>query len=176
MVNMSSIHYKLTDDQYISDLNLQLNPDHYLTHLCADTGMGKSSWVMEQLTQQTPIIFAVPQRAQIMQLQNRYGGSNEIDFIYGGHTQLSDDPLHIVCTYDQLPMLQAELLTHHYLLVVDEVHKLYQAASYREEAVLNLIDAIRDERFSQVVTMSATFTPQLVPYRCMGRSVPSIFC
>lgn len=162
---MTLTHYKLTDDQYIGDLNLQVNPNHYVTHLCADTGMGKSSWVMEQLIQQSQVIFAVPQRVQITQLQARYGSSKGIDFIYGGHTQLSDHPLHIVCTYDQLPMLQAKLHTHHYLLVVDEVHKLYQAASYREEAVLNLIDVIRDERFSQVVTLSATFTPELVPYQ-----------
>lgn len=162
---MTPIHYKLADDQYISDLNLQLNLDHYLTHLCADTGMGKSSWVMEQLIQQSQIIFAVPQRAQIMQLQARYGGAEGIDFIYGGHTELSDCPLHIVCTYDQLPMLQAKLHTDHYLLVVDEVHKLYQAANYREEAVLNLMDAIRDDCFGQVVTMSATFIPALVPYQ-----------
>ncbi|GAA0695310.1 hypothetical protein GCM10009104_23750 [Marinobacterium maritimum] len=161
---MTPVHYKLPAGQYISDLNLQINPLHYVTHLCADTGMGKSSWVMETLCQQGPIIFAVPQRAQITQLQAKYGDRGDVEFIYGGHTALSDTSANIVCTYDQLPALQARLFCRNYTLVVDEVHKLYQAASYRGEAISGLLDVIQEGRFNRVVTLSATFNRELVPY------------
>jgi hypothetical protein len=161
---MKTFYYKLGDKQYIDDLDISINPEHYVTHLCADTGMGKSTWVLDSLTTEHRVLFAVPQRAQITQLQSRYKARNDIDFIYGGHTELSEYPLHIVCTYDQLTSLKAKLNTEYYLLVVDEVHKLYQAASYREGAVLPIIDAIKEKWFEQVLTLSATFTPSLVPY------------
>lgn len=162
---MNPIRYKLTDGQYISDLNLQINPDSYVTHLCGDTGMGKSSWVMDHLFQQGNTLFVVPQLAQIKQLEHKYSERADIEFIYGGKTELSDTPSNIVCTYDQLSSIQSKIHCHHYNLVVDEVHKLYQAASYRTEAVSRLVDAIMDERFNSVLTMSATFSPDLVPYR-----------
>ncbi|MCP4595396.1 DEAD/DEAH box helicase family protein [Neptuniibacter sp.] len=162
---MNPIHYKLTDSQYISDLNLQVNPDSYLTHLCADTGMGKSTWVIDYLSQQGNTLFVVPQLAQIKQLEHKYSDRKDIEFIYGGNTELSDYPSNIVCTYDQLRAIQSKIHSHHYMLVVDEVHKLYQAASYRTEAVSQIVDAIMEEGFNNVLTMSATFTPELVPYR-----------
>ena len=174
---MITTHYKLGDTQYIGDLDIKVNPDHYVIHFSADTGLGKSSWIIENLTQHHRIIFAVPQRAQITQLQSNYSERTDIDFIYGGHSQLSDCPLHIVCTYDQLASLKGKLRTQNYMLVVDEVHKLYQAAGYREEAVLTLVDAIKDKWFQQVLTLSATFTSSLVPYQIdawleVSRSVP----
>ncbi len=163
---MTPIHYKLATGQHISDLCLTLNPEHYVTHLCGQTGMGKSSWVMEhELCQQGNVIFAVPQRAQITQLQAKYGDRGDVEFIYGGHSTLSDAPSNIVCTYDQLQALQAQLYCQQYTLVIDEVHKLYQAASYRPDAVSSLVDAITDARFNRVVTLSATFNPELVPYQ-----------
>ena len=108
---MITTHYKLEETQYIGDLDMHINPDHFVSHLCADTGMGKSSWVIEHLTQHHQIIFAVPQKAQIIQVQYRYSERTDIDFIYGGHSKLSDFPLHIVCTYDQLASLKAKLYT-----------------------------------------------------------------
>lgn len=161
---MTPIHYKLTDTQFISDLDLQIDPNHYVTHLSADTGIGKSSWVMDVLCTQGNVIFAVPQRAQITQLQAKYGHRKDVEFIYGGHSELSDNPSNIVCTYDQLPAIQAKVFANHFMLIVDEVHKLYQAASYRPDAVANIVDAIIDQRFASVVTLSATFMPELVPY------------
>ena len=162
---MNPIHYKLTDGQYISDLNLQITPDSYVTHLCADTGVGKSTWVIDHLFQQGSTLFVVPQLAQIKQLEHKYSERKDIEFIYGGNSELSDYPSNIVCTYDQLRAIQTKIHCHHYMLVVDEVHKLYQAASYRTEAVSQIVDAITEERFNNVLTMSATFTAELVPYR-----------
>lgn len=162
---MTPIHYKLTDSQYISDLDIQIDSNHCVTHLSADTGMGKSSWVMDVLCKQGNIIFAVPQRAQITQLETKYGSRTDVEFVYGGHSELSDNPSNIVCTYDQLPAIQAKVFANHYMLIIDEVHKLYQAASYRPDAVANIVDVIMDQRFFSVVTLSATFMPELVPYQ-----------
>lgn len=162
---MDTIRYKLTASQYIDDLDIELNELSYITHLNADTGYGKSSWVMGSLGISHNIIFAVPQRAQITQLQAKYSHRSDIDFIYGGQHTLSDNPTTIVCTYDQLPSIQAKIFTDQYILVIDEVHKLYQAASYRAEAIAKLLDAVKDERFLGVLTMSATFTSELVPFQ-----------
>ncbi|MEM5536570.1 DEAD/DEAH box helicase [Neptuniibacter pectenicola] len=162
---MTPIHYKLTDTQFISDLDIQIDPNHYVTHLCADTGMGKSSWVMDVLCKQGNIIFAVPQRAQITQLKAKYGNRKDVEFIYGGHSELSENPSNIICTYDQLPAILAKVFANHYMLIIDEVHKLYQAASYRPDAVANIVDAVIDQRFSSVLTLSATFMLELVSYQ-----------
>jgi len=162
---MIPIHYKLADSQYINDLDLQINPNHYITHLCADTGMGKSSWVMDVLCKQGNIIFAVPQRAQITQLKAKYGNRKDVEFIYGGHSELSENPSNIICTYDQLAAIQAKVFGSHYMLVLDEIHKAYTIGSFRPSAVANIIDAILEHQFSNVITMSATFMPELVPYQ-----------
>jgi len=162
---MNTLQYKLSTNQHISDLDIQINEDDYITHLSADTGTGKSSWVMNTLSKQYNIIFAVPQRAQIAQLQARFRQLTHIDFVYGGQRVLSDNPRLIVCTYDQLPWVQSKVFAYQFMLVIDEAHKLYQAASYRADAIANLLHAIEEERFASVITVSATFTPELVPFQ-----------
>jgi len=162
---MNTIQYKLNTNQYISDLDLQIDEDSYITHLSADTGTGKSSWVMEVLSEQCNVVFAVPQLAQIRQLRALYKDRNDIDFVYGSQRVLSPAPTLIVCTYDQLRWVQSQIFADHFTLVVDEVHKLYQAASYRPDAIANLLAAIRNQTFANVITISATFTPELVPYK-----------
>jgi hypothetical protein len=162
---MNTIRYQLTDQQHMADANIIINEQDYITHISADTGLGKSTWVMTALAQQHNVIFAVPQRAQITQLQAKYSDDTEVSFIYGGHREDIEPTRIIVCTYDQIPYVQSLVYAREYLLVIDEVHKLYQAASYRPDAIANLLDSIQERRFAKVVTLSATFTPALVPFK-----------
>lgn len=161
---MNTIRYQLTDQQHMADANIIINEQDYITHISADTGLGKSTWVMTALAQRYNVIFAVPQRAQITQLEAKYADDGDVSFIYGGHREGIEPTPVIVCTYDQIPYVQSLVYAREYLLVIDEVHKLYQAASYRPDAIANLLDGIQERRFAKVITLSATFTPELVPY------------
>lgn len=162
---MNTVCYQLTDKQHFSDVNIKLDEHDYLTHISADTGLGKSTWVMESLSKQRRIVFAVPQTTQITQLQARYKDDPGVSFFYGGHREGIEPTDMIVCTYDQLPYIQSLICPAEYLLVIDEVHKLYQAAGYRSEAVGHLLDAIQDKCFANVITVSATFTVGHVPFQ-----------
>tara|TARA_R110002167_G_scaffold29013_24_gene97071 strand:- start:3063 stop:5045 length:1983 start_codon:yes stop_codon:yes gene_type:complete len=160
---MNTVRYQLSQDQYLSDIHIDLDNQDYITHISADTGVGKSSWVMDKLGKQHNVVFAVPQLAQMTQLEAKHAGRKGVSFYYGGH--LDDEPTGIiVCLYNQIDYVLSLVFAHQYLLVIDEVHKIYQASSYRGDHIASLLDVIDQERFSGVVTMSATFTPELVPF------------
>tara|TARA_R110002167_G_scaffold110673_2_gene281288 strand:- start:4447 stop:6426 length:1980 start_codon:yes stop_codon:yes gene_type:complete len=160
---MHTIHYQLSKDQHLGDITIDLDDQDYITHISADTGVGKSSWVLDKLGKQHNVVFAVPQLAQMTQLQSRYAGRKDISFFYGGH--LDDEPTSIiVCLYNQIDYVLSLIFAHQYLLVIDEVHKIYQASSYRGDHISSVLDVIDQERFAGVVTLSATFTPELVPF------------
>jgi hypothetical protein len=161
--------YRLATGQFLSDLDLTDTLTHIgtgrIVHLAADTGVGKSTFVVEQLARRHRVIFVVPQRMQIQQLMARYGQDPRIQFIFGGHDSGTPHRSCIVCTYDQLAHVAEHVELSRYWLVVDEVHKLYQAASYRGPAITNVLECILEQRCQQVLTLSATLTPALLPFR-----------
>ncbi len=91
---METIRYQLNNDQHLSDIHIELDDQAYITHISADTGLGKSSWVMDKLGKQHNVVFAVPQRAQITQLQACYADRDDVTFYYGGH--LDEEPTGII--------------------------------------------------------------------------------
>jgi hypothetical protein len=155
--------YTLTNKQYISDLNLEIKDP--ITHISAGTGLGKSTSIIEQALTKGPIVFAVPQRAQMTQLIEQYSDRHDIAFCYKDRVDTIRHQKVIVIIYDMLPSLLEEIDSKKYTLVIDEAHKLYQAASYREKAISAFIDAIQDKVFARVITVSATLSPHLLPFK-----------
>ena len=95
----------ISPDQFLVDLNLSFSKDEKLIHVNSSTGTGKSTLVMETLSKQRKIIFAVPQRVQVTQLLAKYGEEPTTQFFFGGHSDGTPSKRLIVCTYDQLPLI-----------------------------------------------------------------------
>ncbi len=155
--------FTLTENQYISDLALEI--EHKLTHLAAPTGRGKTTFVVDQLSAGSKVIMVCPVNVQVKQLAHDFRDNEKVQCI------TSDDKTNglygdiIICVYDQLAkILDSGLHPSHYVIVIDEAHKLYQAANYRSKALSVLLDAISDGIFKQVLTVSATFQPDIFPF------------
>lgn len=155
-------NHQLTENQYLSDLDI--NIEHQLTHLEAPTGRGKTTFIIEQLAKDTKVIMVCPVNVQVAQIAHDYKDDSRVQCITGKENTnaLSSDI--IVCVYDKLQSVM-DSINHlsNYILVVDEAHKIYQAASYRQAALSTILDAITEKKFKQVVTVSATFQPDIFP-------------
>lgn len=133
------------------------------------TGTGKTTFVLEHLTQSTTILMLVPLVLQVRQLKSQYGQRTDLVFLSGtdkdstNNKSLSDlQGKHIVATYDLWPALKQNLSFENYTLVVDEVHKMYSAGSYRDEALNPILDIINNKTlFSKRLLLTATYTPLL---------------
>jgi hypothetical protein len=154
--------HQLTENQYLSDLDISIK--HQLTHLEAPTGRGKTTFIIEKLATDTKVIMVSPVNMQVAQIASDYQDNPRVQCITGKE---STNSLHgdiIICVYDQLQSVM-DSINHlsNYILVVDEAHKIYQAASYRQAALSTILDTIIKKEFKQVVTVSATFQPDIFP-------------
>jgi len=155
-------NHQLTENQYLSDLDISIK--HQLTHLEAPTGRGKTTFIIEQLAKDSKVIMVCPVNVQVAQIASDYQDNPRVQCITGKE---SSNSLHgdiIICVYDKLESVM-DSINHlsNYILVVDEAHKIYQAASYRQAALSTILDAITEKKFKQVVTVSATFQPDIFP-------------
>jgi len=154
--------FTLEQDQFISDLPIKI--EHYLTHLGAPTGRGKTTFVIEQLAKKSKIIMLCPVKVQVAQLAHDFRDNRKVQCFTGNETSNSLYGDVIVCVYDKLQsLLDSGIHFSEYTLVVDEAHKIYQAASYREYALTPILHAIHDHVFKQVITISATFQSDIFP-------------
>jgi hypothetical protein len=155
-------NYHLTENQYLSDLDITTK--HQLTHLEAPTGRGKTTFVMDQLAKNSKVIMVCPVNIQVAQIAHDYKDNIKVQCITGneGSNALSGNI--IVCVYDKLQSVM-DSINHlsNYILVIDEAHKIYQAAGYRQAALSPILNAITEKKFKQVVTVSATFQPDIFP-------------
>jgi hypothetical protein len=154
--------FTLEQDQFISDLPIKI--EHYLTHLGAPTGRGKTTFIIEELAKKSKIIIACPVKVQVAQLDHDFKDDPRVQCLTANDTSNSLYGDVIVCVYDKLQSLLASGINFsEYTLVIDEAHKIYQAASYRESALTPILNAIDDHTFKQVITISATFQPDIFP-------------
>lgn len=152
----------LGQDQFISDL--PINIEYYLTHLGAPTGCGKTTFIIEELAKKSKILMVCPVNVQVAQTAHDHKDNPKVQCLTANDTSNSLYGDVIVCVYDKLQsLLDSGLNFSEYTLVIDEAHKIYQAASYREVALARILQAIYDRVFKQVVTISATFQPDIFP-------------
>lgn len=155
--------FTLTENQYLSDLTIDFK--HQLTHVEAPTGRGKTTFIIEELAKGSKIIMVCPTKVQVAQLDHDFRDNPKVQCITGkeGSNALYGDI--IICVYDKLKgLLESGRHFSTYMLVIDEAHKMYQAASYRRNAIAVLLDAVSDDLFKQVLTVSATFQPDIFPF------------
>ena len=139
------------------------------------TGTGKTSFVLEHLTQSEKILMLVPLVVQVRQLKAHYKNRHDIVFLSGTdkdktHTLQTYQGKHIVATYDLWPSLQKSLNFTGYTLVIDEVHKMYSAGSYRDEALNPILAIIPNKRFfNKKLLLTATYTESLAE---LGQLLP----
>ena len=133
-----------------------------------ETGIGKTHYVLDYLAQSTPVILLLPTVSQIRQIEETRAG-HAISFVHG-NSQPEQLEWMIVATYDQLGRI-AKLLgedLNRFVLVVDEVHKLYQAGGYRPVALQGIFDAIdqigKPNGFERMIGLSATIQPELLDF------------
>ena len=133
-----------------------------------ETGIGKTHYVLDYLAQSTPVILLLPTVSQIRQIEETRAG-HAISFVHG-NSQPDQLECTIVGTYDQLGRI-AKLLgedLNRFVLVVDEVHKLYQAGGYRPVALQGIFDAIdkigEPNGFECMIGLSATIQPELLDF------------
>ncbi len=159
--------------------NITLNPDEFisdhisdvsagLTLINAGTGTGKTTFVLDHLAKRPGrlVLMVVPLVAQITQLSAIYRGRDDIAFISGARRENFGDlsGKNVVCTYDMLLAVRRGLRkdSEGYLLVVDEVHKLYSAGSYRSKAIRPILAAIKGRnKFSGCLMLTATYTQHM---------------
>lgn len=163
-IRVSPANYNLLDGQFIKDLNINIPEGSYLHHFTAGTGCGKSTWAIEDFAKNRFVIFLVPQVAQAKQMENHYQSRHDMQFFYAGHHSGVPYKRIQVAVYDQLPYIMKHINPSKYVLIIDEVHKLYQAANYRDKAITFLYDTVINKCFKQVITLSATVTPELLPF------------
>jgi superfamily II helicase len=162
---MKEITYTLQNSEFITDKMQSI--DSGCTLIESPTGSGKTSFVLEQLTTTQKILMLVPLVGQVRQLKSTYANRSDIVFLSGtdkNSTRAIADHQgkHIVATYDIWPHLKNKLKFINYTLVVDEIHKLYSAGSYRDEALNPLLDALADKTtFVKKLMLTATYTPNL---------------
>ena len=153
---------ELAENQFISDLNLEITQP--LTHLQAPTGRGKSTFIIEEFAKTNKVILACPVKVQVAQIASDFKDNEQVQCFTGDETTNALYGDVIVCVYDKLAaILEQNTYLKNYVLVVDEAHKIYQAAGYREQALSVVLDAIIDKTFKQVITISATFQPEIFP-------------
>jgi hypothetical protein len=157
-----STRFTLEQDQFISDL--PINIEYYLTHLGAPTGCGKTTFIIEELAKKSKVLMLCPVNVQVAQLAHDFKDDPRVQCLTGNDTSNSLYGDVIVCVYDKLQSLLASGINFaEYTLVIDEAHKIYQAANYRESALTPILNAIDDHTFKQVITISATFQRDIFP-------------
>lgn len=152
------------------------------TLIRSDTGTGKTTWVLKELSKHHRILMLVPLVSQIKQLLAEYGGNGgQIIFLSGSSSSHFEETRDlrsaqvIVATYDYLRNLfqRKDMDWKQYLLVVDEVHKTYSAGSYRDSAlnpVLYMLSITLSSyqkgtaKFKGCIMLTATWSEHMARY------------
>lgn len=154
--------FALDSGKFISDLPIDIS--HYLTHVEAPTGSGKSTLFIEEWSKTVKIVFLCAVNVQVAQVAADNIDNPNVQCITKDTSVERLSGQVIVCVYDKLAAVQEQLNNpNDYVLVIDEAHKIYQAAGYRQTALSVIVDAITSKTFKQVVTVSATFIPDIFP-------------
>jgi len=152
----------LSVKEFISDLNFEIS--YPLSHMEAPTGRGKSTFILDKLSHIKKILLLCPVTAQVTQLSSDYLGDPRVQCFTNDSqfNNLTGDV--VIAVYDKLPtLLELYPELKDYVLVIDEAHKIYQAAGYRQAALSTILNAITNNTFKQVVTVSATFQSDIFP-------------
>lgn len=156
--------FELAYGETISDHLTELDDGNTL--LVAPTGSGKTTFVVRKLMRNTTlqVIFLCPLVSQVKQLESSLEDLPDVNFFYGQTSEKKYSRLksgHAVMTYDKLNNAWS-FIGKNTILVIDEVHKLYSAGSYRDKAIQPILQAIHDGAFSKVLMISATITDYLL--------------
>ncbi len=121
--------------------------------LDSPTGSGKTSWIFKNLINdfQGRILFALPLRSLLSELQSKYHGDERIQFLSDGQ-KLDPTKKLVCCTYEKLLSYQKGLQASD-LLVIDEAHLLGQ--SFRSNTFRQLVNLINQNTFKSIL-LSAT--------------------
>lgn len=165
---MSKKSYQLKDGQYLSDLNLNIESQKN-TFLIAPTGAGKTTFTMEDLgTQFELVIVLVPTQAKVIELKGEFLLQKDKYKFFAGDEgpgkELSTFEGTIVATYDKFQKILLNLSTSQKLnaiLVIDEAHKLYSAGSFRDEALMPVLQALKHKTIATNLFLTATKTQEL---------------
>lgn len=156
------IEFHLNSKQFIADEISALL--HGNTLIVGGTGTGKSSYVLETLSESKQVILLCPLVAQVKQLEDLYQ-SDRFVFIHGKKNIPKDEiksitKKHLVMTYDQFSKF-APHLSKDAVIVVDEAQKLYAVGYYREQAIQSILHIIQSQKFDHVLFLTATLTKYL---------------
>lgn len=160
--------YILEKDQYLAHLNLKIQALQF-TFLVAPTGVGKTTFTMEELNHQFElVVILVPTQNKVSELKNQYGAVNsKYLFFYGSHspdTSISSFKGVIVATYDKFDKIMGLMTPSQKskaLLVVDEAHKLYSAGSFRDDALTPVLWHLQNRTIPSALFLTATKTEEL---------------
>jgi hypothetical protein len=117
------------------------------------TGSGKTAWIFKKLINdfQGRILFALPLRSLLSELQSKYRGDERVQFLSDGQ-KIDPTKKLICCTYEKLLSYQKDLQTSD-LLVIDEAHLLGQ--SFRSNTFRQLVN-LASKKTSKFILLSAT--------------------
>ncbi|WP_151765390.1 DEAD/DEAH box helicase [Acinetobacter soli] len=154
--------YFLNTIEKISD---KVNLVHGVNIVRANTGLGKSTYALQDLTKDNKIILCCPTIAQVKQCEIDYGHREDIHFIHGekGIPAKNLKKLckhNIVITYDQFSRI-APYTNAKTILVIDECQKLYSAGNFRDKAIYPILSSIKKNLYDKVVLLTATLTEPL---------------
>lgn len=152
----------LKSNQNISDVMVITNGN---TLIRANTGTGKTWYVLNILMRSHHVVFLCPTVGQVKQCEETYGDREDIAFIYG------DKRIHknsiaklakqnLVMTFDQFKKYEPEL-GKDTILVVDECQKLYGVGNFRDHAIQPIINVVKSQKFDCCVFLTATLTESL---------------
>lgn len=160
----------LQNDQYLSDLKLQIAANQ-TTLIIAPTGVGKTTFTMEDLHRQFEmVLMVVPTQAKVAELQNEYSDSSNkklYQFFFANQNPDESIRTHkgvIVATYDKFEKIYKLMSQQHKdktLVVLDECHKAYSIGSFRDEAMNPIIFSLQKREIPNILLLTATFTDEL---------------
>lgn len=165
---MSKNLYQLKDKQYLSDLNLKIEHQKNI-FLIAPTGSGKTTFTMHDLgTQFNLVIVLVPTQAKVVELKSEFSSQKNTYKFYSGSespdNELSKFKGTIVATYDKFQKILSNLSDvqkQNAILVIDEAHKLYSAGSFRDDALMPVLQALKLKTIATNLFLTATKTQEL---------------
>ncbi|KHO14350.1 hypothetical protein NT90_16250 [Acinetobacter baumannii] len=158
-------------NQYLTSFGIKIEPNQS-TFLVAPTGVGKTTFTMEELKAQFQVVLIlVPTQAKVMELQSEYSGKSKIisEYLFFCASENPDESMRkfkgvIVATYDKFDRI-IKLMTDSQkkaaLLVIDEAHKLYSAGSFRDDALTPVIWHLQKRSIPTSLLLTATKTIEL---------------
>lgn len=141
--------YNLSDNQYLSDLQENLEKDisgEYVNFIMSPAGSGKTNYILNLARQGKKIMLVLP---YISIIQNKVESDKELrkyfDIYYGNaDIKNMNDGRNIVTTFDKLSRANYEKISRMFdYIFIDEEHLIY-ISSYRIDTTSNVIKKIKD--------------------------------